>query len=152
MTTFIDDHREDYGVEPICQVLPIAPSTYYEQKAREVDPSRLPERAVRDANLRERIERVWKENFGVYGARKVWRQLMREDLLRSGLADGAAPNEIGRRRLGRIAIANSDAGSQASIDCAIDRAFPAISEFHESMMELEAMTRKESCASDGRGA
>ena len=78
MTTFIDDHREDYGVEPICQVLPIAPSTYYEQKAREADPSRLPKRAVRDKDLGEQIERVWKENFGVYGARKVWRQLVRE--------------------------------------------------------------------------
>ncbi len=80
MTTFIDDHREDYGVEPICQVLPIAPSTYYEQKAREVDPSKLPERAVRDKDLCEQIKRVWKENFGVYGARKVWRQLLREEI------------------------------------------------------------------------
>ncbi len=80
MTTFIDDHREDYGVEPICQMLPIAPSTYYEQKAREADPSRLPERAIRDEHLREQIERVWKENFGVYGARKVWRQLLREQI------------------------------------------------------------------------
>jgi len=80
MVAFIDDHREAYGVEPICSVLPIAPSTYYEQKARDADPSRLPQRAVRDAALREQIERVWKENFGVYGARKVWRQLMREDV------------------------------------------------------------------------
>ena len=80
MVSFIDDHREACGVEPICEVLPIAPSTYYEQKAREADPSRLSRRAVRDAALREQIERVWKENFGVYGARKVWRQLMREDV------------------------------------------------------------------------
>ena len=62
------------------QQLPIAPSTYYEQKARETDPSRLPERAVRDTELREQIERVWKENFGVYGVRKVWRQLKREGI------------------------------------------------------------------------
>jgi putative transposase len=80
MTPFIDDHLDDYGVEPICQLLPIAPSTYYEQKAREADPSKLPERAVRDKDLCEQIERVWKENFGVYGARKVWRQLLREDV------------------------------------------------------------------------
>jgi len=80
MVRFIDDYRADYGVEPICRVLPIAPSTYYEHKAREVDPLRLPQRAVRDAELREQIERVWKENFGVYGARKVWRQLMREEV------------------------------------------------------------------------
>jgi transposase InsO family protein len=78
MVSLIDEQREEYGVEPICQQLPIAPSTYYEQKAREADPSRLPARAVRDAELREQIERVWKENFGVYGVRKVWRQLIRE--------------------------------------------------------------------------
>ncbi len=78
--SIIDECREEYGVEPICKQLPIAPSTYYEQKAREADPSRLPERTVRDAQLRTQIERVWKEHFGVYGARKVWRQLQREGL------------------------------------------------------------------------
>ena len=80
MMSFIEDHREEHGVEPICRQLPIAPSVYYESKAREADPSRLPQRAVRDAALREEIERVWKENFGVYGARKVWRQLLREEV------------------------------------------------------------------------
>ena len=80
MVSFIDEHREEHGVEPICAQLPIAPSTYYEQKAREADPSRLPERVVRDAELCEEIERVWKENFGAYGARKVWRQLVREEV------------------------------------------------------------------------
>ena len=78
MVAFIDAHREAHGVEPICRKLEIAPSTYYERKAREADSSRLPARSVRDAELREAIERVWKEHFGVYGARKVWRQLMRE--------------------------------------------------------------------------
>jgi transposase InsO family protein len=78
MTAFIDGHRDDYGVEPICAVLPIAPSTYYEQKARQVDPSRLPPRARRDAALSVEIERVWTENRRVYGARKVWHQLRRE--------------------------------------------------------------------------
>jgi transposase InsO family protein len=78
MESFIDDHREAYGVEPICEVLPIAPSTYYERKAREKDPGRLPPRAKRDAVLRREIERVWQENRGVYGVRKVWRQLRRE--------------------------------------------------------------------------
>jgi transposase InsO family protein len=80
MVSVIDEHREEYGVEPICRQLPIAPSTYYEQKAREVNPSRLPSRAVRDAALREEIERVWKAHFGIYGARKVWRQLKREKI------------------------------------------------------------------------
>ena len=78
MVDFIDEHRGEQGVEPICRQLQIAPSTYYEQKAREADASRLPERVVRDAQLREKIEWVWKEHFGVYGARKVWRQLIRE--------------------------------------------------------------------------
>ena len=81
MTSFINSHREQYGVEPICNVLPIAPSTYYEGKARETDHRRLPARARRDGELREQIRRVWKENFGVYGVRKVWRQLDREGVV-----------------------------------------------------------------------
>jgi transposase InsO family protein len=80
MASFIDEHRADYGVEPICELLPIAPSTYYEYKAREADPSRLPARARRDAELRNSIQRVFDENFGVYGVRKVWRQLNREGI------------------------------------------------------------------------
>jgi len=80
MMSFVDEHRESYGVEPICAMLPIAPSTYYEQKARQADPSRLPERARRDSVLCEEIERVWNENRRIYGARKVWRQLQREGI------------------------------------------------------------------------
>jgi putative transposase len=80
MASFIDEHRGIYGVEPICAVLPIAPSTYYERKAREADPERLPLRAKRDATLRDQIRRVWQENFSVYGPRKVWGQLRREGL------------------------------------------------------------------------
>jgi len=80
MVAFIDDHRADYGVEPICEVLPIAPSTYYEAKAREADPTQLPARAKRDAELREHIQRVWDENWKAYGARKVWLQLRREKI------------------------------------------------------------------------
>ena len=80
MVSFIGDHREAHGVESICKVLPIAPSTYYEQKARQVDPSRLPARAIRDAELCPEIERVFEENRRVYGAPKVWRQLNREGI------------------------------------------------------------------------
>jgi transposase InsO family protein len=80
MVDFINDHRDEYGVEPICKVLPIAPSTYHEQRARQVDPTRRPERLIRDAWLLEEIERVWKENRSVYGARKVWLQLKREGI------------------------------------------------------------------------
>jgi len=78
MVAFIDAHRAEYGVEPICAELPIAPSTYYAHKARQVDPGRLPPRVVRDAELCTAIQRVWEENFRVYGARKVWKQLRRE--------------------------------------------------------------------------
>jgi putative transposase len=78
MIRFIDDHRGEYGVESICRVIPIAPSTYYEQKARETDPSRVPPRAQRDAFFRQEIQRVWDDNQKVYGARKVWLQLGRE--------------------------------------------------------------------------
>ena len=80
IVSFIDGERGRYGVEPICQELPIAPSTYYEQKARQANPDRLPARAKRDVLLRESIRRVWDENFQVYGVRKVWRQLVREEV------------------------------------------------------------------------
>lgn len=80
MVSFIDAHREAYGVEPICKELPIAPSTYYESKAREAGRASVPARTRRDAELRAEIRRVWEENFGVYGVRKVWRALNREGL------------------------------------------------------------------------
>ena len=73
MTAFIDAHGDEYGVEPICKVVPIAPSTYHKRKAREVYRHRCPARARRDGWLREEIRRVWVENFQVYGVRKVWR-------------------------------------------------------------------------------
>jgi transposase InsO family protein len=81
MVSFIDAHRNVYGVEPICAQLPIAPSQYYEHKGRQVDPERRPPRLRRDEALRPQIRRVHDENFGVYGARKVWRQLGREDIV-----------------------------------------------------------------------
>ncbi len=80
MIAFIENHRPVYGVEPICNVLPIAPSTYYEHAARRRNPARLPARARRDKVLRTEIGRVWDENFRVYGVRKVWRQLCREGI------------------------------------------------------------------------
>jgi len=78
MITFIDDHRAAYGVEPICRVLPIAPSTYHAHAARRSDPARLPPRARRDGELKDAIGRIFKENFEVYGARKIWWELRRE--------------------------------------------------------------------------
>jgi putative transposase len=78
MIAFIDDHRGAYGVEPICKVLPIAPSTYYENVAKRTNPEKLSERTKRDIVLQADIRRMFAENFEVYGARKVWRQLRRE--------------------------------------------------------------------------
>jgi transposase InsO family protein len=80
MLSFIDEHRDAYGVEPICAMLPIAPSTYYARKGQQAYPERLSARARRDLELQPEIQRVWNENFRVYGARKVWRQLNREGL------------------------------------------------------------------------
>ena len=80
MIAFIDEHRALYGVEPICKVLPIAPSTDYAHAAWRADPGRLPARARRDAALEVEIRRVWEANLRVYGVRKVWRQLGREGI------------------------------------------------------------------------
>jgi putative transposase len=75
MTAYIEGHKDRYGVEPICEVLPITPSTYYDARTR--PPSA---RALRDARLKPEIGRVHAQNFGVYGAEKVWRQLHREGI------------------------------------------------------------------------
>ena len=78
MIGFIDEYRGLYGVEPICDHLQIAPSTYYEHKRREREPARWPARARRDEVLKPEIQRVFDDNFKVYGVRKVWIQLHRE--------------------------------------------------------------------------
>ena len=78
MKAFIDEHRGVYGVESICRVLPIAPSTYYAHALRQAAPERRSLRAQRDELLGGHIQRIWEENFQVYGVRKVWRQLKRE--------------------------------------------------------------------------
>ena len=78
MVAFIDHYREAYGVEPICKLLPIAPSTYHRCKTLEQHPEQRSERTKRDEQLVPEIQRVWKENHRNYGARKVWKQLKRE--------------------------------------------------------------------------
>jgi len=109
MIAFIDEHRGAYEVEPICRVLPIAPSTYHEHVARRADPSRLPARAKRNAELRREVQRVFEENLCVYGVRKVWHQLRREGvqvarctvarLMRVRLAIGTGRDLIVQRTL-----------------------------------------------------
>ncbi len=72
------EHRDVHGVEPICQVLQVAPSMYYRHAQREADANLRPKRWWKDQMLRPQIRRVWEENRRVYGVRKVWRQLKRE--------------------------------------------------------------------------
>jgi putative transposase len=78
MISFIDAHRSAYGVEPICKVLSIAPSTYYSRMVAQADPGKRSARVRRDETLRPAVKRVFEQNYGVYGVRKVWRQLQRE--------------------------------------------------------------------------
>ena len=78
MVQFIDDHRDAYGVESICPVVPIAPSTYFWHKARHADPTRRSARVHRDDGWRREIQRVWDDNQQVYGPRKVWRPRRRD--------------------------------------------------------------------------
>lgn len=72
---FVDAYREEFGVEPICRVLQLAPSTYWSQKRRPASA-----RSIRDEELKVEITRVHRENFGVYGAPKIWAQLNREGI------------------------------------------------------------------------
>ena len=95
MTTFIDAHRDEYGVEPICKVLPVAPSTFYEREAHRVHHSRSPARARRDGKVREQIRRAWEENFRVYGVRQVWHQLGRESIIAARCTVAQPMRELG---------------------------------------------------------
>jgi putative transposase len=101
MIAFLDAHRDEYGVESICAQLPIAPSTYYEHKGRQIDPSRAPPRVQRDRELKVDIQRVWDENFQVYGARKMWRQLNREEIVVPRYTVERLMRELGLRGAGR---------------------------------------------------
>jgi len=115
MVAFIDAYRSEYGVEPICEVLPIAPSTYYWHKARETDPSLRSARVQREDRLRPEISRVWRENFQVYGAKKVWKQLNREGMPVARCTVARLMREIGLRGAvrGRAFKTTTVAGEQA---------------------------------------
>jgi putative transposase len=95
MIAFIDDNREFHGVEPICKVWPIVPSSYRKHDAQRRDPLRLSARTRRDLALNSDIAPVFSENFAVYGARKVWRQMRREGFT---IAD-SIPRKAGTRLL-----------------------------------------------------
>ena len=101
MIAFIDDHRGEYGVEPICSVVPIAPSTYRAHIAKRRDRSLLSDRAKRDAQLRREIARVFEENSRIYGARTI-----APGRFRCGPLHGRAPDE-----------GNGDRGCDARQNC-----------------------------------
>ena len=111
---------DEVVVEPICKVVPIAPSTYYERKAREVDRSRCPVRARRDGQLREEIRRVWEENFRVYGVRKVWRQLHREGIAAARCTVARLMRALGLRGVVRRRRVKTTA-PVATLPCPADR-------------------------------
>jgi putative transposase len=120
MIAFIDDHRAVFGVEPICKLLPIAPSTYHAHVARRADPGKQSIRARRDRELSVEIRRVHAENFGVYGVRKVWRQLGRE-----GIRVARCTVERLMRRLGLQGVVRGKTTkttiSNRAAPCPIDR-------------------------------
>ncbi len=127
MVAFIDAYREDYGVEPICAQLPIAPSTYYEAKARATDPTSRPARVVRDGHLRTAITRVWHANRRVYGVRKVWHQLTREGIVTARCTVARlmrAEGLCGVVRGARVRTTIPDASADAAQDL-VDRDFTA---------------------------
>ena len=76
--SFIDSHREELGVEPICRELAIAPSSYHEHAARLADPGKRSVRVRRDDEIKQQIRRVHGDSSGLYGTRKVWHQIRRE--------------------------------------------------------------------------
>ena len=108
MVRFIDTHRGEYGVEPICAVLPIAPSLYYEAKARERTPERRPARTRRDEGLAVQVQRVWREHRTVYGVRKVWKQLGREGYAVARCTVSRLMRRLGRRRRARPVLQDDD--------------------------------------------
>jgi putative transposase len=122
MITYIDQHKHRYGVEPICRVLPIAPSTYHAAQRRPASA-----RAVRDRQLKAEIVRVHAEHFGVYGARKVWRQLDREGIAVARCTVERLMRELGLRGAVRGKTRRTttpDAAAARSADL-VDRDFAA---------------------------
>src|SRR3989440_3136074 len=120
MIDFIDEHRAIYGVEPICRVLPIAPSTYHAHAARRADPGKLSARLQCDAALNVEIRRVYEENFGVYGVRKVWRQLNREAIAVARCTVARLMRRMGLQGVVRGKTVRTTI-SNAAVPCPLDR-------------------------------
>jgi len=117
---FIDQHRERFGVEPICKLLQVAPSAYWRHAARQRDPALLSARARRDAFLMPHIQRVWQANFQVYGADKVWRQLQREGIQVARCTVERLMRRLGLRGVRRGKVVRTTFGDTAA-PCPLDR-------------------------------
>jgi putative transposase len=128
MVGYIDDHRDRFGVEPICAVLPIAPSTYFLHKARQQDAATRSARARRDDELRVAIQRVWDANQQVYGPRKVWKQLRRDGWPVARCTVERLMREMGLKGAVRgrawVLTTRSDAAAERPADL-VDRQFVA---------------------------
>lgn len=123
MTAFIEHHRDRFGVEPICRVMESAPSTYY--AARQREPSR---RALRDERLKDEIKRAHGENYGVYGAHKIWKQLNREGITVARCTVARLMRELGLRGVRRgkaVRTTRPDAGVPRPPDL-VERDFAAM--------------------------
>ena len=127
MVQFIEDHRDQYGVEPICAVVPIAPSTYHRHHARQIDPTQRPARAQRDAALRLEVQRVYDEHHQVYGPRKVWKQLRREGIRVARCTVGRLMRAMGLAGAvrGRAWVTTTQAGAEHRPADLVDRQFVA---------------------------
>ncbi|SNT10448.1 Integrase core domain-containing protein [Azospirillum sp. RU38E] len=120
MLGFVEAHRREYGVEPICKVLPTAPSTVRQHTARAADPAKLSARAQRDVGLKTDIRRVFDENFQVYGVRKVWRQLQREGIQVARCTVARLMREMGLRGAIRGKPIKTTIADKA-VPCPLDR-------------------------------
>jgi transposase InsO family protein len=128
MLAFIDQHRDLYGVEPICAVLPIAPSTYFLRKAQQANPTTQSARTRRDTELRPVIQRVWDDNEQVYGPRKVWKQLRRDGHRVARCTVERLMRDMGLKGVsrGRAWIVTTHAGGAADVPAdLVDRQFTA---------------------------
>lgn len=127
MVACVDAQRASYGVESICAHLPIAPSTYWRHKAQEADPTRRAARVQRDAVLRPTIARVWHEQEQVYGAEKVWRQLLREGVAVARCTVERLMKDLGLRGVvrGGPAVVTTSPDVTAVVPDLVDRQFSA---------------------------
>ena len=120
MYRLVDEHRQAYGVEPMCSVLQIAPSGYWRHAARQRNPQLRCARAQRDETLLPHIERVWNANMRVYGAEKVWRQMTREGLCTARCTVERLMKHLGLQGVRRGKVVRTTI-SDAKLPCPLDR-------------------------------